>query len=250
MVSSKDLANREFIQREYSFSHRPYSLEFEYYDLIVNGKIDEVKAGFTTLGGEGAGRLSVNDVNNVRYHYVITAALIARYCIANGMDMETAFNLSDYYINLADTCTTVEEIEKVHFDSVCDYTERMKRIRKKNVCSKPVIMALDYIYDNLHSKIGIKEIADHVGLSTTYLSRIFHSETGTPLSEYIIKCRVQAAENMLMYSEYSSDEIANYLAFSSQSHFINVFKKHTGMTPREYRLTHYRTEASDIIQPQ
>jgi AraC-like DNA-binding protein len=46
---------------------------------------------------------------------------------------------------------------------------------------------------------------------------------------------VEAAKNMLLYSEYSLDEIANYLAFASTSYFISTFKKSAGMTPREYR---------------
>jgi len=244
--SEKNLTYRMFVQREYSFAHRPYNMEFEYYDLIVNGKLNEVKEQFTTLGDDGAGKLSDDPVMNIKFHFVITAALIARYCIANGMEMETAFNLSDYYINLADGCSDIASIEKVHYDAVCDYTQRMKELKKDNICSKPVVMALDYIYDNLHSKITVKDVAEHVSLSSTYLSRIFHAETGMPLSEYVMKCRVQAAENMLRYSEFTADEIANYLAFSSQSHFINVFKKHTGLTPREYRAKNYHTDVENL----
>ena len=42
---------------------------------------------------------------------------------------------------------------------------------------------------------------------------------------------------MLLYSEYSLDEIANYLAFAVQSYFISTFKKSAGMTPREYKMS-------------
>ena len=47
--------------------------------------------------------------------------------------------------------------------------------------------------------------------------------------------RIEAARNMLRYSSLAYDEIASTLAFSSQSHFIQVFKKEVGCTPREYR---------------
>lgn len=47
--------------------------------------------------------------------------------------------------------------------------------------------------------------------------------------------RIEAAENMLKYSDYSCLDISEYLCFSSESHFIQVLKKHTGYTPKAYR---------------
>ena len=73
--------------------------------------------------------------------------------------------------------------------------------------------------------------AEHVHLNPTYLSELFKRETGTAISQYITDKRMEAAENMLKYSEYSFDEIAQILAYRSQSHFSKVFKKHSGMTP-------------------
>ena len=46
---------------------------------------------------------------------------------------------------------------------------------------------------------------------------------------------------MLKYSEQSFLQIANLLSFASQSHFTQVFKKHTGYTPKEYRDKYYRS---------
>ena len=77
--------------------------------------------------------------------------------------------------------------------------------------------------------------SEHVHLNPTYLSELFKRETGTAISQYITDKRMEAAENMLKYSEYSFDEIAQILAYRSQSHFSKVFKKHSGMTPGEYR---------------
>ena len=46
---------------------------------------------------------------------------------------------------------------------------------------------------------------------------------------------MEAAQNMLKFSDYTYAEISAILAFSSQSHFIRVFRKQTGYTPKEYR---------------
>lgn len=246
MVSDRHITYKSYLQRDLAFKHREYGIEFEYYNLIVDGKLDEVKAEFTRFGGEGAGVLSENPVNNIRYHFVITAAMISRYCIEAGMEMETAYTLSDYYINLVDRCRTVDEIEKVHYDMVCDYATRMRDTERYNVCSKPVILAMEYIYDNLHKHITVNDVAAYVSLSPNYLSRIFHAETGCTISSYITNYRLTAAKNMLKYSEYTILEISNILSFSSQSHFTNLFKKNVGVSPREYRNKYYRKDMTGV----
>ena len=81
----------------------------------------------------------------------------------------------------------------------------------------------------------IQEVADFLSLSVSYLSRLFKSEVGLNISEYIIKQKIKAAEGMLRSSSQSSTEISYILHFSSQSYFTKVFKKYTGMTPKEYQ---------------
>ena len=58
------------------------------------------------------------------------------------------------------------------------------------------------------------------------------------IGAYITHCRLREAKALLRYTDKSLGEISSYLCFSSQSHFQNVFKKHIGRTPLEYRKTH------------
>lgn len=102
-------------------------------------------------------------------------------------------------------------------------------------------MCFDYVYNNLHNRISLEELAQHVGLSAPYLSKLFHKEVGVTVTQYIMRKRIEAAENMLKFSELSSIEISDYLCFSSESHFIHVFKKHIKITPKEYRERFFRS---------
>jgi len=155
--------------------------------------------------------------------------------------MEAAYNLSDIYIQSIDKCRTEDEINLLHREVVDDYAQRMSIIRKKNRYPKSVALCLDYIYDNLHTKISLEKLAEITKLSPAYLSKLFHKEVGLTVSEYITKKRIEAAGNMLKFSEYSCLDISEYLCFSSESHFIQVFKKHTGYTPKAYREKFFRT---------
>jgi AraC-like DNA-binding protein len=64
---------------------------------------------------------------------------------------------------------------------------------------------------------------------------------GISLSKYIQDLKIEKAKNLLQYSDYSIVDIANYLSFSSQSHFIQVFQKKTGFTPHRYRTQFFRS---------
>ena len=63
----------------------------------------------------------------------------------------------------------------------------------------------------------------------------FAKETGTTIKHFVIRAKIDTAENLLKYSEHSSSEISFALGFSSQSAFISVFKKENGMTPKQSR---------------
>ena len=239
--SEKELTYKAFMNREYSFAHSPFEKEFEFYDCVKNGDTEGVKRVMTPLGSSGTGILSEDPVRNLKYHFIVTVALITRFCVEGGLEMEAAYTLSDLYIMKADKCTRAEEIHELHSEAVLEFTRQMKKVSRGFMYSKPVIMTMDYVYDHLHSKISEVDIAEHVSLSTSYLSRLFKKEVGVTISTYISVKRVETAQNMLKYSDFPSLDIANYLAFTSHSHFISVFKKYTGMTPNEFRKKYYRS---------
>lgn len=241
MNINKKLSHVEFLNREYNVSHLSYEREMAFFESVKNGKIEETRRLFKPLNSDALGKLSEDALRNLKYHLIITVAFITRYCIEGGMEMEVAYNLSDIYIQSIDKCTTRDEIHRLHKEVVEDYTSRMHVIQKTSAFSKSILVCLDFIYDNLHTKITLEQLAEKVNLSPSYLSKLFHKEVGFTISAYITKKRIEAAENMLKYSEYSSTDISNYLCFSSESHFIQVFKKNTGYTPKCYREKFFRT---------
>lgn len=237
----KALIDTTFKNREYMITHLPYEREMEFYQSVQMGNYDETWRLFKPLGGESFGRLSEDELRNLKYHLIITIAFITRYCIEGGMEMETAYNLSDIYIMRVDKCTQPEEVHAIHRELVEEYVRRMHTIVKNGLFSKQILICLDYIYDNLHYKITLDDLAKETGLSAPYLSKLFHKEVGMTVSQYITGKRIEAAENLLKYSDYSCIEISNYLCFNSESYFIQVFKAHTKMTPKQYRAKYFRT---------
>lgn len=240
-----ELTKIEFKNREYLINHISYDREMAFYQSIKNGDMEEMHRLFTPLNIEGFDRLSDNPLRNLKYHLIITVAMITRYVIEAGLEMESAYNLSDIYIRKIDTCNNEESVHDTHLELCEAYVKRMQALKKKRLYSKPITQCIDYIYDNLHNKISLDALADVSGLSPSYISKLFHSETGITIAQYIQNKRIDAAKNLLIFTEYTTTDIANYLNFSSESYFINVFRRNCGLTPKKFRALHYRSNFVD-----
>lgn len=112
---------------------------------------------------------------------------------------------------------------------------RRCKICRSDTGSKHINVCKEYIYSHIKERITIEELAETLGVSASYLSRLFKKETGDSVSAYIRRQKIEMAQNLLRYSDYSLIDIANRLSFSSQSHFIQQFRELTGMTPKRYR---------------
>ena len=242
-MSKREMVYREYVRRESDFIRAPYNPELEFYTAIKSGDIKRVREmcrqPFTDKEA-GWGKLSQDYCQNIKYHFTITMALIARYCIDGGLELSKAYDLSDYYIQACDLCNDALEINELHREACMEYAKKMQELRKHKICSRPVARSIDYISDNLHRKITVAELASKNGVSAAHLTREFKKETGMTVSAYIQNMKLDTAKNMLVYSEFSPAEIAAVLAFSDQSYFTEVFRKKYGMPPGKYKKAYFR----------
>lgn len=234
-IREKQLFYLEFLNRENNFHHPGHRRELLPFALLRDANPRAVELGTEAFCAGIQGHLSEDPVRNYKYLFVSSITLCCRACMDGGMDEERAYNASDLYIQKMDSLQTEEEVIALHRDMLEFYLKEMTAVRKQKICSKQVKDCVDYIGNHLYEQIRLTDLAAAVGLNESYLSVLFKKETGKAVSDYIRDQRVQAAEGMLRYSDYSYSDIANYLAFCSQSHFTSVFRKATGMTPREYR---------------
>lgn len=234
------LAKLALEQRERDFHHHSYDEDIRQYDLMKRGDPKALAEGARMFEGPTTGSLSDDPVKNYQYLFVASMTLACRFCIEGGMPPETAFNLSDLYIRQVDRCQSVEAIFDLHNVMFRDYTTRMREIARRDVFSRPVHLAMDYVERHLQRPITVKDIAQAIGLSPSYLSTLFKKETGQAVSEYVRRKRIDSAKLLLRYTDYSCLEIAEYLCFSSDSHFSRVFRERTGQTPTEYRRRNFR----------
>lgn len=98
-----------------------------------------------------------------------------------------------------------------------------------------VKQALSCIHQNYAHPLSRREIATTVGVSESYLSKIFHQEVGLSPGECLTRFRVQIAKELLSSNTDSITKIAGQAGFEDPAYFSRVFSKYTGQSPQAYR---------------
>ncbi|MBQ8972134.1 MAG: helix-turn-helix domain-containing protein [Clostridia bacterium] len=233
--NERKLRYMEYVQREEGIRHHTENEDSYQYELLKAGDMRAVEEAKRIFASDLPGHVSDDPVRNCKYLFVASATLASRAAISVGMDSERAYNISDLYIQRMDLLPDVESVRALHTEMIGYYTSQVALLDQKQVYSRSVARAMDYIYEHLHQPIRLIAIAEYVHLSPSYLSTLFRREAGVSISNYILNKRMEAARNMLRFSDIPYSEISATLAFSSQSHFIQVFRKQVGCTPREFR---------------
>jgi AraC family transcriptional regulator len=118
-----------------------------------------------------------------------------------------------------------------------------------NECKAPCWLqqARELLHDRFAEKLSLAEIAQAVGVHPIYLASEFHRCYQSTIGEYVRRLRIEYACRQLSESDDSMVEIALQAGFSDQSHFCKVFKRLTGMTPRQYRASFRSPEAQIFL---
>ncbi|MDV0431065.1 AraC family transcriptional regulator [Lactiplantibacillus sp. DA1] len=95
--------------------------------------------------------------------------------------------------------------------------------------------AISYIYDKIDEPIRLDTIAQHLEISSSYLSRIFKSITGKSVNQYITQLKMERATYYLSYTNITVQQIADRLGYTDSYYFSRVFKKEYAVSPKHYR---------------
>ncbi len=113
-------------------------------------------------------------------------------------------------------------------------------IKPKNIsphADKRILQILDYIQEHIRdpARLTIAVIAERFDLSPTYLGSYFRKQCNESLQQYISSYRIRLIEHRLRFSDKRVHEIADEFGFADESHINKFFKRHQGMSLKQYR---------------
>lgn len=214
-----------------------YEIETELYDYIESGNIKKLDMFYKNVAHANydTGLTSSNYLRHKKNSFITGISLITRAAIRGGFPPNSAYRLSDIYLQQMDHLNEATAVDSLLIQATYDYTNRVAKFKIPGEVNKLFYEVSKYVNENIYKDINVADVAKHLHFNRSYLSHRFKNEFGMTLGRYIQNCKLEESKNLLKYSNKSISEISSLLCFSSQSHFQNAFKKKSGITPQTYR---------------
>lgn len=105
--------------------------------------------------------------------------------------------------------------------------------------------AIYYMRGNFRREIGLEDVAEHIGVSGGYLSRVFNREMGESLPAHLTRIRMNRAAALLENGPLKVGEIGAQVGIANPQYFGSLFKKQMGVTPQEYRRDYHAQQGGE-----
>jgi AraC family transcriptional regulator len=116
----------------------------------------------------------------------------------------------------------------------CSFEKEIKNYTG-GLCKYQLRQVFDYINEHLDHNLSLEKLSSIVQISPHYFASLFKQSTGFTPHQYVMKCRVERAKQLLRRRELTLVEICHQVGFQSQSHFTRVFRQHAKTTPKACR---------------
>ncbi len=138
---------------------------------------------------------------------------------------------------ITDTPDDIMMIKSCLYALCSEYLKRVELVPKDDRSGSLMLEIAEYIEANFKKPLTLKEIAVYLGYDYCYLSKAFNRFFSTSFSDYLNLFRIDNAISLLTHTSLTVTEIAFESGFQSIRNFNCVFKKHTGLSPIEFRKT-------------
>ena len=177
--------------------------------------------------------LSADDayVRTSRQYAVINTVIQS----AQGEDTRYHGNHMPEWMNALKGCDSVKELSACLKEILSEFEDLGSQytMRQKERLSYKIKKIIEENYN--HHFLGLCYIYEHVGVSTSYVSKVFKEEYGIGVVEYMNELRIEAAKKLMEKEGITIKEVAEQVGFTSDIHFIRIFKKYENITPGVYK---------------
>ena len=211
----------------------PYEKERLLISKLKTGDVTEAKA----LLNELLGYVFFSQGSNleiIKSRSLELCSLLSRAAIEGGATSDSILKVNNQLLTIIPTLSNIDDLCYKLQEAIDAFTDCMfEHIPSKN--SELIKKAIRYISKNYANSLTLELVANQVHLNPTYFSTLFKQSTGSSFKEYLNMVRVEESKRLLANTDYSLIDIAIATGFEDQSYFTKVFKRYTGLTPKQFR---------------
>ena len=229
-IKDKTLHIADFYANNETSAEACYSVE-KLSSYVTMGTKEELQRFLNVLFQPYAQSTGV-DLNEMKARVVLTMQALISACAEQGMKITAEFQLNA--IRKIITKSTVESILHSMFEQSNALMQEVENLHRKQT-QYAVVKAKYFIDTHFQDDIRLADIASYVYLTPNYLGTIFKREEGISCVEYLNRTRIKQARLLLETTQMPIQLISETVGFGDANYFGQVFKKITGIRPRDCR---------------
>ncbi len=213
-----------------------YRYENEIMQAVSRGNIDKVNRLLSNITIFSFERRLDDPLRNLKNYCIVMNTLLRKAAEQGGVHPIYLDKMSSEFARKIEQIPSVAAAQRniqKYFKSYC----MLVRNHSMKSYSSPVRSAVITIDADLSADLSLSALAKQQNISAGYLSTVFKKETGETLTEYVNRRRVQQAERLLKTTNLQIQTIAQHCGILDVHYFSKIFKKRTGLSPKEFRET-------------
>lgn len=224
----------ESTERNRMLMEQRYAYENELMQAVSHGLVHKAElllSGFSQFSFEQ--RLT-DPVRNLKNYCIIMNTLLRKAAENGGVHPLYLDSVSSDFAKKIEQISSAAEVSKLMSEMFQSYC---RLVRKHSMCNfSPLVQrTIIHIDTDLSADLSLSTLAQAQKVSSSYLSALFHHETGQTLTDHVNQKRVKLAMQLLKTTSLQIQTIAQHCGILDVHYFSRIFKKYAGKTPKEYR---------------
>lgn len=212
-----------------------YAMENELMDTISQGLLHKAEMFFTNIKPSNIFETRIVDRLRNAKNFMIILNTLARKAVENGgVHPIYIDSVSTEFAIKIEAAQSLDECDDLFAYMIKKYCRLVQKHSQKNfsLLVQKVITCID---TDITADLSLKTQAKLLNVNPSYLSTLFKKETGTTLTDYVNRRRVDRAKQLLKSSNAQIQNISQSCGIYDVNYFTKIFKKYEGVTPKEYR---------------
>ncbi len=233
-IINKSLSEHDSLTWNSKLIEARYAYENEFLFAVTQGNYPKAKHLISQVNSIQFDQRNMDPIRDMKNYCIIINTLFRKSVERGGVHPIHIDSVSSEFAKKIELRSTVDDIQKLIFEMVKVYCQLVNKYSVKDY-SPTVQKVIVMIESNLASDLTLSELANTLNINASYLSTVFKKETGKTVTGYVNEKRIELAQELLKTTNLQIQTIAQYCGIVDVHYFTRLFKKITGVSPKQYR---------------
>lgn len=233
-IINKSLSEHDSLTWNSKLIEARYAYENEFLFAVTQGNYPKAKHLISQVNSIQFDQRNMDPVRDMKNYCIIINTLFRKSVERGGVHPIHIDSVSSEFAKKIELRSSIEDIQKLIYEMVKVYCQLVNKYSVKDY-SPTVQKVIVMIESNLASDLTLSELATTLNINASYLSTVFKKETGKTVTGYVNEKRIELAQELLKTTNLQIQTIAQYCGIVDVHYFTRLFKKITGVSPKQFR---------------